>query len=180
VSLIVLGHRGRGLLSKLLGSTTLNVIKSTDKPVLVVKTEQKDVFRKVLFCYHPLIFNEDIKGCIERLPFKEMVLLRVVEPLLPPEAKGEEMKNQVKSAEEFLNDVKSKLEKDVDVIVKIGDPAKVILETAENINATCIALSTRAKRPILGVTTDYILKNSKISVLVFKEFLKRNDFIQSA
>jgi hypothetical protein len=76
-----------------------------------------------------LIFNEDIKGCIERLPFKEMVLLHVVEPLLPPEAKGEEMKNKVKSAEEFLNNVKSKLERDVDILVEIGDPAKVILIT---------------------------------------------------
>ncbi len=171
-SLIVLGHRGRGLISKLLGSTTLNVIKSTDRPVLVVKTEQKDLFMRVLFCYHPLVFNEDIKGCIERLPFKEMILLHVVEPLLPPEAKREEMKNRVKFVEQFLNDVKSKLKGSVDVVVKIGDPAKVTLETAEDIDATCIILSTRAKRPILGGTTDYILKNSKISVLVCKELLR--------
>ena len=168
VSLIVLGHRGRGLISKLLGSTTLNVIKSTDRPVLVVKTEQKDLFMKVLLCYHPLVFNENIKNCIERFPFKEIFLLHVVEPLLPPEAKREEMKNLVNHAEEFLNDVLSKLSKKGNAIVKVGDPAKVILETSKDLNATCIVLGTREKRPFLGGTTDQVLKNADTSILVYK------------
>ncbi len=178
-SLIVLGHRGRGLLSKLLGSTTLDVIKSTNKPVLVIKNEQSDVFRKALFCYHPLVFNDEVKAYIEGLEFEEIVLLHVVEPLLPPEATREEMENRVRIVEDFLNDVKSKLECNVDVIVKIGDPSMVIMDTAKELNVSCIVLSTRVKRPILGGTTDHVLKHSPISVLVCREFLKRNDFIQS-
>jgi len=168
-----MGSRGRGLLAKLLGSVAEGVIKKTRIPVLIIKKESENVFDRVLFAYHPLNFSNTIVNCIRKIPCKEMILLHVIEPILPPETSKRLMEEKTRDSEEILNKVKSKLEDTVkvDVFIRSGNPAKELIEVAKEFGATCIVLGSRVKRPMLGSTTSYILSHSEVPILVCKGLL---------
>jgi nucleotide-binding universal stress UspA family protein len=136
----------------------------------VIRKETKNVFDRVLFAYYPLKFSDSVVETLRRIPCKELILLYVVTPILPPEASSKIMKQKVIEAEDILSRVKSELEGSmkVETAIRIGHPCEEIIRCAKEFKATCIALGSRPKRPILGSTTSYILSHSEIPVLVCK------------
>ena len=152
----------------------LKVALNTPKPILILKG--RDPFKSGLICYTPVLFNPIIKKKIESLPFEELYLLHVLEPIVPHGAKVNSKAQDVKN---FLKNVEMKLEKVKGVHIRLGDPSNEILKTAEELKVTCVVLSTDIKGKGLGKTTEKVAKESKSSVLIWKDLIKRNGFIQN-
>ncbi len=152
----------------------LDVARTVSKPVLIANNLD-NVFERGLIGYNPLVFNEAIKSRIESLPFKEMHIIHVLESLIPAKANIE---TNIPKIVDFMRNVKERVERVSHYHVKVGEPVEEILKTAEEIDASCIALSTSMKTLPLGSTTQKIAKIGKFPVLIWKELIKRNGFIQ--
>ncbi|ADB58620.1 universal stress protein [Archaeoglobus profundus] len=152
----------------------LDIAKEVSKPVIIAK-DFDNVFERCLIGYNPLVFNDAIRLRIERLPFKEVHIVHVLESVIPQSISPDKISKIVN----FMKDVKKKTTRISSYHVKLGEPAKEILKTAEEIDASCIALNTSMKRMSIGSTTQKIAKIGKLPVLVWKELIKRNGFIQS-
>jgi len=149
----------------------LNVAKEVSKPVLIADNLD-NVFERCLIGYNPLVFNDIVKRRIENLPFKDVHIVHVLESLVSTE--------NVRCAKiiDFMKNVKEKVERVSDYHVKVGEPVEEILKTAEEIDASCIALNTSMKMLPIGSTTKKIAKSGKVPVLIWKDLIKRNGFIQ--
>ncbi len=159
--LIAMGHRGRSFLKKiLLGSVAEGVVKLSKIPVLVVKGGI-DVFRKVIYVHYPL--ESDVPQFLKTIPYEELYVMHVVEPMLPPESTAHIFNKKVEETKKRLDEVASEL--GGKAIVKIGEVSKEIIDTAKDLKAGCITLKTRR----FSRVTDSVLRHARESVLIVKD-----------
>jgi nucleotide-binding universal stress UspA family protein len=166
-SLIMVASRGKSRLKEiLLGSVSEGVIRKADRPVLLVKGKSNfRMFKKILYAHD---LSEHSSKVVEYVKAgaiaggRNVVLLHVEE--------GSE------SAElRVLDEIKEELRNagiDVKLLIKRGTPHKVILKTAEEENATMIAMASRGlsfiEGVILGSTTDVVTRRARVPVFVHK------------
>jgi len=142
----------------------LNVASKISKPVLVLKF--RDPFKRGLICYDSIFFNFKIKTMLNLLPFEDMHILHVLNPILSQNSGIERIVEYVNS---ILNEIK--IQNLNGVHVRVGNPMSEILKAAEDLNVTCIVMS-------VGKTTEEVAKKSKTSILIWRDLIKRNGFIQ--
>ncbi len=181
-SMILLGSHGKGFIrSRFLGSTTFDVLRMSNTPMLIEKYRALDgggiraycqqKFEKVLI---PIDFSEASIDLIEKIKeiegIKGIILVSVVEK----SESERELENRKKEwierleiiEEEFLNDGYQ-----IESHVREGTASRNIMEVAEEKYATLIALPTRGTGAIeellIGSTIDAIARQSKNPVLIF-------------
>ena len=182
VSLILIGSKGKGVLKEVfLGSTTFDVIRLTEVPVLIekyIKDESNEYinvcvnkFQKVLL---PIDFSDCSNVIIEKAKnlssiTKEIVLLTIVE-------QGEsfqEIQEAKENYQKLLNGIAvefNELGIETKVLIKEGIPSQLIVAIAEEEQVTSILMGTRGKGLIkallLGSTSDAVARISKRPVIL--------------
>ena len=160
--MIAIGSRGRGIIKEIfLGSISEGVVRKAKIPVFVFKFKtdgmtctkcHPHLFERVLVAYDFSKHSEKAlryaKYVVEKSKGK-LYVLHVPEDHKELEVEGAEM------------------------IIKRGVPAKVVLEVADEIDATSIFMGSRGLNPlksiILGSTSDVVLRRSKVPVFVCRE-----------
>ncbi len=174
--LILMGSRGRGLIKEvLLGSVSEGVISKSVIPVYVFKFEIKKedektgcvkrhpkLFERILVGYD---FSEYAEKSLEYARFVakqtgcKVYLIHVEEP----ECDVQKVKTVAEElAEEGIN---------AEAVIRKGSAGKQILKFAEEIDATTIFVGSKGRGLIdslLGSTSDFIVRRSKIPVFVYK------------
>ncbi|WP_457549828.1 universal stress protein [Archaeoglobus sp.] len=151
----------------------LDVAKMVSKPVVIAR-DLNNIFERGLLGYNPLVFNEVTKTRIESLPFDELHLVHVLESLLPTKVSN----LNFSKISRFMECVKESVSKVSHYHVRIGEPVEEILKTAEEIDASCIALNTSVKTLPIGSTVKKIVKSGRFPVLIWRDLIDRNGFIQ--
>ena len=182
VSLILLGSHGKGYIkSRFLGSTTFDVLRLSDTPMLIEKYMELDggalqayceqKFSKVLI---PVDFSEASIEMIENIKEVKGIFEIMLVSVIEKSESQQELENRKKEwkerleivEEEFLN-----LGYKVESFVKEGTASRNIMEVGEEEGATLIAIATRGAGAIegllIGSTIDSIARQSKSPVLVF-------------
>ncbi|WP_243136871.1 universal stress protein [Alkaliphilus serpentinus] len=181
-SLILIGSKGKSVLKEVfLGSTTFDVIRLADVPVLVEKYNKhqghvKNVcinkFQKILI---PMDFSDYSTAIIEKVMtispniIEEIILLSVVE-------QGEtleEIEDAKKQYRELLEEIAGEF-RDFGIRVKVeareGIPSVAITELANEEEVTSIVMGTRGrgliKALLLGSTSDAVARISKRPVIL--------------
>ncbi|NBG88695.1 universal stress protein [Isachenkonia alkalipeptolytica] len=182
VSLILLGSHGKGYIkSRYLGSTTFDVLRMTETPLLIEKylgiEEGKmepyctQKFSKVLipvdFSEHSIEMMEKIK---ETKGIQGVILVSVVEK----SENQQELENSKKEWKERLAIMEEEFlyhGYEVQSHVREGTASRNIMEVAEEEGATLIALATRGtgaiEKLLIGSTIDAVARQSKNPVLIF-------------
>ncbi|WP_026476936.1 universal stress protein [Alkaliphilus transvaalensis] len=182
VSLILIGSKGKSIVKEVfLGSTTFDVIRLTDVPVLVEKYCKGESSECVSVCINkfqkvllPIDFSECSRSILEKVKamagvVQEVILLTVVE-------QGESDK-QVEEAQtgytEYLMEVAEELRQlgiSTKVVVEVGIPSVCINKWAEAEQVTSIIMGTRGKGLIksllLGSTSDAVARTAKRPVVL--------------
>ncbi len=162
VGLIMIGARGKGLSRKIkavMGSVSEGVVELSNVPVLVTKFEveggvcktAEPLFDRVLYSFDFSKQSEELFYYLKRFPINELVALHVVE------------------TEELDLDFMERIKKeypDAKIVLKAGKAGKTIIETANSLGATLIALGAGMNR--LGSVASNVIRNSNKSVLVYK------------
>lgn len=162
VGLIMIGARGKGLSRKIkavMGSVSEGVVELSNVPVLVTRFEveggvcktAEPLFSKVLYAFDFSKQSEDLLYYLKRFPINDLIALHVVE------------------SEEFDLDFIERIKKEypeAKIVLKAGKVGKTIIETAEDLGASLIALGAGVDR--LGSVASYVVRNSSTSVLVYK------------
>lgn len=160
VGLIMMGARGKGLSRKLkvvLGSVSDEVLELSSVPVLITKFEVKGgvcqtvegLFRNVLYAFDFTSESRMLLDYIKRFPIENVIALHVAEEEVDLDF-IEKIKVEYPSAK---------------IILKLGKVGKVIVDIAKEFNATLIAVGSKEK---LGSVSNYVVRNSDVSVLVYK------------
>ncbi len=169
-SSIMLASRGKSRIKEiLLGSVSEGVIRKADRPVLLLKSGKGcysgKMFKKILYAHDLSEHSADVVHCVKEAALaggRDVVILHVEEK----DERGD--KRLLKEAEEVLK----KAGINVKVLIREGIPHKVILRTAEEEEATMIAMASRGlgfiEGMILGSTTDVVTRRSKVPVLVHR------------
>ncbi len=181
-SLILLGSHGKGFVkSRFLGTTTFDVLRLSDTPLLIEKYLELDggelqaycekKFSKVLI---PVDFSESSIDMIEEIKEVQGIQGVILVSAIEKSESHQELENRKKEwkerleimEEEFIN-----LGYQVESHVREGTASRNIMEVAEEQEATLIAISTRGTGAIegllIGSTVDAIARQSKNPVLVF-------------
>ncbi len=151
----------------------LKVASRLSKPVVVTQNFDR-LFERGLIGYNPLVFDDEVKRKIERLPFKDVQIVHVLESITPYVVKSVDKVR----VEEFLKEIVEKVDNISAYHLKVGDPAEEILKTAEEVKASCVILSPSLKKISIGSTASRIVKARRFPVMLWKDFIKRNGFIQ--
>ena len=185
VSLILIGSKGEGFLRRMfLGSTAADLLRITDKPVLLEKYQEmggdevkafcERKFLKILF---PTDFSEPANRAFNRLKdlkgaVKHMVLAHIID-------KGvgdEDILKHRENAGKKLNVMRKELADSgfqTDVRVRVGVPSQQVIDIAEDDEVTLIAMASRGegiiKDLLLGSTAENIARRSKRPILLFPE-----------
>ncbi len=180
--LILLGSHGKGFIKRiLLGSTTFDVVRLSETPVMVEKYKNieekgaepliKEKFKKVLV---PMDFSSYSKDVIEKIKqiekIKEVVLVSAIE--------YSQNEDELEESRDRLEKHLGKIRLDLfnagfpsNYVIKEGSASKVILEVAEQQKVDLVILSKRGegriKELLIGSTATNIITNSKIPVLIF-------------
>lgn len=193
VDLIVISSHGRGGLARLsLGSVTDSLIRSARLPVLVVKPRPSYLdpyltapFTKILV---PLDGSELAEQVIDytinlgMMDASDVTLLRVISPDFDGPTNGRPAwEAPFQEAKNYLEHVACALRSAMFVTkteVVIGEnPATSIMEYAERMGADLIAIATHGRsglaRVLRGSVADQIMRESRISSLVFKPEMRR-------
>lgn len=185
VSLILIGSKGEGFLRRMfLGSTAADLLRITDKPVLLEKYQEMDGDEVKVFCERkffkvlfPTDFSEpadrafnklkDLKGAV-----KHIVLAHIID-------KGvgdEDILQHREDAGKKLNHMKKELVDSgfqTDVRVRVGVPSQQVIDIAEDDEVTLIAMASRGEGLIkdlfIGSTAENIARRSKRPILLFPE-----------
>ncbi len=184
VDLIVAGRKKRRALERYIGSTMLDLLHSTKRPVLVFKYMWCDMEEGREFCVlnqrlcdHVLLttdwsepserafqFLENFKGVL-----KKVSLVHVVSEDLDKAA----LENQIKEAKERLNKLAEELkqkEMEASSYVRVGKPAQEILNAAQECGANIIFIGTTGKgrwRALwLGSVSQRVAELSQVPVLL--------------
>ena len=164
VSLIVIGARGRGIISDLLlGSVSERVLRQSRAPVLIMRFRHDqegrlEPFRTQLFSrvLCPVDFSRPSRETLTMLgkipQVSELVLLHVIQSA----EDREELERRIEEAEEGLKDLRDELQQErrglrVRILFEFGMPAEKICERAAEEDVSLIVLSRFGKR-------DYIRK----------------------
>lgn len=185
VSLILIGSKGEGFLRRMfLGSTAADLLRITDRPVLLEKYKEMDGVEVKAFCERkflkilfPTDFSEPAHRAFNRLKelkgaVKHMVLVHVID-------KGVGDEDILKLREEAgnkLNIMRRELAElgfQTDVRVRVGVPSQQVLDIAEDDEVTLIAMASRGEGIIkdlfLGSTAENIARRSNRPILLFPE-----------
>jgi nucleotide-binding universal stress UspA family protein len=120
-----------------------------------------------------------VKAIASGCQVKDVVLLRVVEPLPPgtPPAVNFEVveKAGVKAAQEYLGRTKARLAKEglsVKTEVLIGRPAETIIDFAQRNNVDLIALATHGRsgirRWVFGSVADRVVRSCSVPIVLIR------------
>lgn len=182
-SLIIMGARGRGIISGLLlGSVSEEVVRKAQTHVLIMKFRQGkegleqfdgNIFSKIL-C--PVDFSkpslETLSFVRQLKPVREIILFHVIRSA----ESQEELLQLIKRSEVRLKELRSACERerwDLKITLKVdfGNPPELIMDFAEEENVTMIVLSRLGERDyrtnlLLGSTTAEVVKHTTRPVLV--------------
>lgn len=198
VDQIVIATHGRsGLKRWVLGSTADRVIRSTDKPILLIRAKEgkSDVLDRHLF-YRvtvPLDGSKEAEGIIpyvEELSAQfqmEVILLQVIteRTYVEPVAFGEGFQNvsltmemidrRKKEAYGYLNIVKQRLESQgilVRTMVMFGNAGDKIIDTAQDMDSGLVAMTTHGRsgitRWVYGSVADKLLHAGTTPLLLVR------------
>lgn len=192
--LIVLGARGlKGIRSLFLGSVTRSVAINSTRPVLVItpKKRKTDIPLKILYATDGSDSAFRTGKLITKIPFHENSEIKIIN-VIPtsymdvPEMFWLEVNERVKSeiaairereldaTDRILKDASDMLSerfKNIEVMIKFGDPSEEILRVSREIEADVIATGSSGMRGIkgmLGSVSRNILVHSECSVLIGK------------
>lgn len=181
--LLIIGTHGKNdIKSNYFGSTTLKVIQNTHIPVLIVKNEAKNPYKKILA---PTNLSDYSKKSIvfANTLFKKTSrkYLYAFETVNPFEALRYHInvEQQDKFKKELLSDATTALKL---FIKEIGDREIALIDSVASINEDILAYIRKEKSDLLllgskgvnnlnsfvfGSTASYLMKNSPIDVLVY-------------
>ncbi|MDO9573591.1 MAG: universal stress protein [Candidatus Contubernalis sp.] len=186
VSLILIGSKGEGFLRRMfLGSTAADLLRMTDKPVLLEKYQEMDgveeckafcerKFVKVLF---PTDFSEPSLRAFKRIKelkgvTKQIILAHVIDKGVGDDeisSLREEAHRKLEKMKEEISD----LGFETDVRVRVGVPSQQVLDIAEDDEVTLIAIASRGegviKDLLMGSTAENIAGRSNRPILLFPE-----------
>ncbi len=181
-SLILVGSHGKGIIrSRLMGSSTTNILRKSTTPVLVEKCTRvaedkceascKLKFVKILI---PTDFSVHAETMIEKIKelkdLQEVVLLSVVESGETTQA-VEKKAADLESKLQILQREFEELSFTVTTKVRKGTASNNILDVAEKENATLIAMAKKGAGSVaellMGSTADRVVRKSQIPVLIF-------------
>jgi len=176
--LIVIGRRGLTAFEKiLLGSTAHRVINNSPIDVLIVPINTKISFKKILAGTDTSEYgNKAVKkaGMLAKSYNGNLSILSVIkipiEPIIDLQEILETLKKELESHLAFLSEEVSKEGVRVEIFVKYGEPHKVVIETAKEIDATAIVIGaySSASEKSLGSVGEKIIANSFCPVLIVK------------
>ncbi|MCX5895443.1 MAG: universal stress protein, partial [Proteobacteria bacterium] len=161
--LIIMAQRGEHAQwsSGLLGSTTESVVRKSPRPVMVTPQQFKP-FTRVLVAYDGSSESTKALKYACEFVFLFKVTLRAV-VVSSSEEKGREI---AREAEEFI----SPYHLDTDVTCLSGEAHEEILRFSENNSIDLIIMGafghSRVRELLLGGTTAYIMRKSRIPVLL--------------
>jgi len=183
-SLILIASHGGGIIKELLlGSTTLNLIRKTTVPVLIEKYEEiakndfitfsKNKFERILLPIDFSVFNNKVLDMVKKMsnPSEEIILTNIIES----SDNLEELEARKKEAEKRLQEIHRELTEEniksrCNIEVRHGDPAKNIIEIAEEKDVGIIIMSTKGKSNLkellIGSTAEKVAEKSPIPVLL--------------
>lgn len=183
-SLILISSHGGGIIKELLlGSTTLNLIRKTTVPVLIEKYEEiardefktvsKNKFERILLPIDFSVFNDKVLDMVKKMsnPSEEIILTNIIES----SDNLEELKERKKEVEKRLKEIHKELTAEIinsrcNIEVRHGDPAKNIIEVAEEKDAGLIIMSKKGKSNLkellIGSTAEKVAEKSPIPVLL--------------
>lgn len=192
--IIIMGpKRLKGIKSRIVGSVTKSVSIISPKPVLVIKPtqgESSDTI-KILFTTDGSDHAKKAGETLTLMPFHdntEITILHVITPVfydVPDKfmtkidesykedfkkyssAELEESQKIIAQTAEYLSNKFSNIEK----LTKIGDPSDEILQTANELKADIIVVSSKGMggfRGVVGSISRYILSVAECSVLIGK------------
>ncbi len=108
----------------------------------------------------------------ELFPKSRMLLVRVLEPVVPPSPDGSAVALQVftDAAESYLREIAGRYEPRPKTLLRFGSVARRLIEAARREGCDLIALATRGghklERRMLGGTTEAVLHGTHVPVLV--------------
>jgi nucleotide-binding universal stress UspA family protein len=196
MDMIVIGARGiRGIKSFFIGSVTREVSIKSPKPVLVVKLplHARPDSIKVLFATDGSDYSRDTGEFLSKIPFHDdtqisIMNVRPYDMMEIPQTFSPEIIERIIELEDkiaaarlieskrILEDAREQLRKgfsNINVLSAIGNPTQEILKTAEELEASLIAVGCRGLRGIKGImgsVSRNILTHSECSVLIGKTF----------
>ena len=182
VDLILIGSKGKGVIKKVfIGSTTFDVIRLTETPVLIEKYTRDEENQYINVCinkFQKVLLPIDFSDCSHIIVdeakklagiTKEIVLLTVIE-------QGESQQEIDESKEEYkklmveIADQFKELGIEAKLLVEEGIPSQRIVEIAEDEMVNSIIMGTRGKGIIktllLGSTSDAVARLSKRPVVL--------------
>jgi nucleotide-binding universal stress UspA family protein len=190
-SLIVTGTRGHSaLVAAFLGSTAAQLIRQSERPVLVVPPEQPTLHPRILLA--PLDLSSCSRASLQRaaqlaraLKARVHALHVVTLPTLPVMAGAAPIDINALSLEQLLKARRDWLEHTIDVlgvrdvvgelVVRTGEPAHTIHEVAQELGADLICMGSHGRRGLqrllLGSTAQRVLRHAPCAVYVLREEL---------
>jgi len=190
IGLIVMATHGRGGLGRfLLGSVADRVVRHADTPVMLVRAaavhQEHPEFKRIVV---PLDGSHTAAAVLPavrelaRCNAAEIVLLRVVqgEPAAPvitalPVLEPAPNTPAEHEATDYVGSVGKTAEGwgvPVRTLVQVGDPASMILDTAKDLYADLIAMSTHGvgglRRFFLGSVAERVVRHAEAPVLLFR------------
>lgn len=187
-SLIVIGSHGRSVAGEIiLGSVTSELIEQANMPIMVIKMTEYDTTKKARTCatklehlfdhvLFPTDFSDESQACKNFIKdnknlIKKLTIIYVQEPLLleqPIEFNIEELDA---ISLKRLEDLKNKIGVgNTQIEILHGKPSLEIIDYIESGRFSLVAMGTRglglAARIILGSNARYVIRHSKIPVLI--------------
>ncbi|MFQ6112551.1 MAG: universal stress protein [bacterium] len=165
VDLLIMGARGEYAKweSKLVGATLEAVVRQGNKPILIAPKKYNPI-NHVLFAYDG---SDKANKALQLVGFLATKLNVPITILSVNE--NDQLRNKfLQEATTYLQPYKISVE----LAGKSGSPEKEIVSVAEENNCDLIVMGafghSRIRGAILGSTTEYVMRNSKIPVLLTK------------
>ena len=167
---IVMGRRGwKGLKKFLLGSVTAKVITSSSCKVLVVPKDAIVKSEVIMLATDGSKYSEaaekEFLSMVQRCTYIEKFIVLSAAP------SHDKIKLAEKNVQKVLKDAEERGMK-IEPLVFIGEPHKVILQTAKDRNVDLIVLGTHGRKGLkklaLGSVSEEVITHSHCAVLIAK------------
>lgn len=181
--LLVLGRPHEGLIESLVGGTATGVLRRTETPVLVHKTQSRDVPKNLLACIdmsETSLHALDVAIDLAKTLGAGLRILCVFEPpafcydahgVMPNYAVDHIMKDERAALDARLANVDWK---DVPWTLhwEVGMPAATILDVAESEKVDLVLVGSHGRtgfdRVFMGSVSEYVVRHGTVSVLVVR------------